>query len=72
MNCVVILVDVKLKKNRFPRISSLGEHLLFSWDLPPVSTNADISTYRGISLIRNSPPSLGPPYDSRYSPTVGS
>ena len=71
MNCVVILVDVKLKKNRFPRISSLGEHLLFSWDLPPVSTNA-VSTYRGISLIRNSPSSLGPPYDPRYSPTVWS
>jgi hypothetical protein len=28
--------------------------------------------YRGTSLIRNSPPPVGPPQDSRYSPDVGS
>ena len=29
-------------------------------------------TYTGTSLIRKSPPPLGPPYDPRYSPAVGS
>jgi len=28
--------------------------------------------YRSTSLIRNRPPPLGPPYDPRYGPTVGS
>ena len=28
-------------------------------------------SYRGISPIRSSPPLLGPPYDSRYSPSAG-
>ena len=28
--------------------------------------------YRVTSLIRNSPPPLGPPYSTRHSPTVGS
>ena len=30
MNCVVIFVDVKLKKNRFPRIKALGD----TWSIP--------------------------------------
>ena len=37
------------------------------------SIEADTLThmYRGTSLIRNSPPPLGPPYNPRYSPSEG-
>ena len=38
---------------------------------PPVPARRDASgPYRSISLIRNRP-HVGPPYDPRYSPTVG-
>ena len=31
-----------------------------------------LTGYRGTSLIKNQPHTLGPPYNPRYNPTVGS
>ena len=43
------------------------------WRVPGVPGTRKPRDYRGSSLIRNPPPPpLGPPYDPRYSPTVGS
>ena len=49
MNCVVTFVDVKLKKNRFPRINFTTPHH------QPYVVQI-LNPYRGTSLIRTSTP----------------
>ena len=53
-------------------LSASCSHSSFHCHFSNGSVTTGLTSYRGTSLMRNSPPPPGPPKDPGYSPTVGS